>query len=253
MARTGQPSQERVAALGRSLAILDALAQGGELGTNELARRTGTTASTVSRQLGTLVAAGLVEHVAGNGRYRLGIRLVELANTVLQRLDVRTVARPHLEALALQVGETATLSVPGDPDAVTVDFVRSQQYVQGNTSVGRPSIAHATAAGKVMLAFTGRRPRPPLRAYTERTIVDPKALDAELERVRVRGFAEAFEEREPDLNAVAAPVFGSDGLAGVVSLHGPVRRFGRAAARKALPLLLEHAAEMSRELGGPHG
>ena len=85
---------------------------------------------------------------------------------------MRTVARPHLEALVAELGETATLSVPGDPDAVTVDFVRSQQYVQGVTQLGRPSIAHATAAGKVMLAFTGRVPRPPLRAYTERTIVD---------------------------------------------------------------------------------
>ena len=177
----------------------------------------------------------------------------ELANTVLQRLDVRVVARPHLEVVATSLGETATLSVPGDPDAVTVDFVRSQRYVQGNTTVGRPSVAHATAAGKVMLAFMGRRPRPPLRAYTERTIVDPRALDAELEQVRRRGFAEAFEERELDLNAVAAPVFGSEGLAGIVAVHGPVRRFGRTAARKALPLLLGHAAAISRELGATGG
>jgi IclR family acetate operon transcriptional repressor len=251
MARTGQPSQERVAALGRSLAILQALAEGGELGTNELARRTGATASTVSRQLGTLVEARLVEHVPQTGRYRLGIRLVELANTVLVRLDVRTVARPHLEALAAALDETATLSVPGDPDAVTVDFVRSQQYVQGNTRLGRPSIAHATAAGKVMLAFTGRALRPPLRAYTERTIVDVARLAEELERVRRRGYAEAYEEREPDLNAVAAPVWGSGGeLAGIVAVHGPVRRFGRAVARKALPVLLEHTAGVTAALGG---
>jgi DNA-binding IclR family transcriptional regulator len=251
MARTGQPSQERVASLGRSLAILEALADGGELGTNELARRTGATASTVSRQLGTLVEARFVEHDPQNGRYRLGIRLVELANTVLVRLDVRTVARPHLEALAAELDETATLSVPGDPDAVTVDFVRSQQYVQGNTRVGRPSIAHATAAGKVMLAFTGRLPDPPLRAYTERTIVDVDRLAQELERVRRRGYAEAYEEREPDLNAIGAPVWGSGGeLAGIVTVHGPVRRFGRAAARKALPVLLDHAAGVTAALGG---
>ena len=250
MARTGQPSQERVAALGRSLAILDALADGGELGTNELARRVGTTASTVSRQVGTLVEARLVEHVPLTGRYRLGLRLVELANTVLMRLDVRAVARPHLEELVAETGETATLSVPGDPDAVTVDFVRSPQYVQGNTRVGRPSIAHATAAGKVMLAFTGRRPQPPLRRYTERTIVELAELDADLDRVHRRGYAEAFEEREPDLNAIAAPVWSSGGeLAGIVALHGPAPRFGRAAARRALPLLLEHTAAISRELG----
>ncbi len=249
MARTGQPSRERVATLGRSLTILDALAAGGELGTNELARRVGITASTASRQLGTLVEAGFVEHIATNGRYRLGLRVLELANTVLQRLDVRTVARPHLEALAFEIGETATLSVPGYPDAVTVDYVRSQKFVQGNTTVGRPSIAHATAAGKVMLAFSGRRACPPLRAYTERTIVDPAALDAELKLVLRRGWADAFEEREPDLNAIAAPVWDSEGLGGIVAVHGPASRFGASAVRQAVPPLLVHAVAMSRELG----
>ena len=256
MARTGQPSRERVASLGRSLAILEALADGGELGTNELARRLGATASTVSRQLGTLVEARFVEHVPQTGRYRLGIRLLELANAVLARLDVRTVARAHLEALAADLDETATLSVPGDPDAVTVDFVRSEHYVQGNTRVGRPSIAHATAAGKVMLAFSRRLPEPPLRAYTDRTIVDAAQLADELERIRRRGYAEAYEEREPDLNAIAAPVWGSAGeLAAIITVHGPVRRFGRAAARRALPVLLDHAAGVTSALGGqapPH-
>ena len=249
MPRTGKPAVRHVAAVERAVAVLESLADG-ELGTNEIARRTGLNASTASRQLATLVAGGLVEHVADTGRYRLGLRLVELANSVLLRLDVRTVARPHLETLVAELDETATLSVPGDPDAVTVDFVRSQQYVQGNTRVGRPSIAHATAAGKVMLAFTGRRPSPPLRAYTERTITDPDRLAAELERVRKRGYAEAFEERERELNAIAAPVWGSDGsLAGIIALHGPTPRFGRAAARRAVPVVLAHADTVSRELG----
>jgi IclR family acetate operon transcriptional repressor len=250
MARTGQASRERVASAQRSLAILDVLAAEAELGTNEIARRTGATASTASRQLGTLVESGLVERVPASGRYRLGIRLVELATIVLARLDVRAVAHPHLEALVAAVGETATLSVPGDPDAVTIDVVRSPQYVQGASQLGRPSIAHATAAGKVMLAFDGRRPAPPLTAYTERTITDPDELDAELERVRRRGWADAYAEREPGLNAIAAPVWSSDrSLAGIVALQGPIPRFGRAAARDALPLLLERTAAVSIELG----
>jgi IclR family acetate operon transcriptional repressor len=251
VARTGQPSHARIAVLGRSLAILDALADEGELGTNDLARRVGTTPSTVSRQLGSLVEARLVERVAENGRYRLGIRVVELANAVLGRLDVRAAARPHLEALVAEFDETATLSVPGDPDAVTVDFVPTQRYVQGTTRLGRPSIAHATAAGKVMLAFAGPRPRTPLAGYTPRTITDPDALAAELERVKARGWADAYEERERELNAIAAPVWASGGeLAGIVALQGPIPRFGRAAARRALPSLLAHAEAVSRELGG---
>jgi DNA-binding IclR family transcriptional regulator len=101
-----------------------------------------------------------------------------------------------------------------------------------------------------MLAFGGRRANAPLHAYTERTITDPRALDEELERVRRRGWADAYEEREPGLNAIAAPVWSSGGtLAAVMTLHGPVPRFGRAAARAALPLLLERAGLVSRELG----
>jgi len=250
MAKTGQPSRERVASAQRSLAILDVLATEPTLGTNEIARRTGATASSVSRQLGTLVESGLVERVAASGQYRLGIRIVELARTVLGRLDVRTIAHPHLEALVEQVAETATLSVPGDPDAITVDVVRSAQYVQGASQLGRPSIAHATAAGKVMLAFTDRVPAEPLAAYTDRTITSIRALEAELERVRRRGWADAYEEREPSLSAIAAPVWSSDGaLAGIVALQGPIPRFGRAAARAALPLLLERTAAISAELG----
>lgn len=236
----------------RSLALLDVLATEPALGTNELARRTGATASTVSRQLGTLAEAGLVERVPATGQYRLGIRLVALAAAVLERLDVRAVARPHLETLVASAGETATLSVPGSPDAVTVDVVRAPHYVQGSSRLGRPSIAHATAAGKVMLAYTGAFPTRPLRAYTERTITDPAELRAELSRVRRRGWADAYEEREHALNAIAAPVWASDGtLAGIVALQGPIPRFGRTPAREALPLLLDRTAAISAELGSP--
>jgi IclR family acetate operon transcriptional repressor len=252
VAKTGQPSRERVASSRRAVRILDVLAEDGPLGTNAIARRAGMQPSTISRQLGTLVEGGLVEFEPASGRYRLGLRLVQLANAVLARLDVRVVARPHLEALVDAVGETATLSVPGEPDAVTIDFVPTHRYVQGVTQLGRPSIAHATAAGKVMLAFTGRLPGPPLVAYTERTITDPAALERELETIRARGWADAYEDREPGLNAIAAPVHASgDGLAGVVALQGPIPRFGRPAARKALPLLLERTTAISRELGHP--
>jgi IclR family acetate operon transcriptional repressor len=250
MAKTGQPSTARVASARRSLAILDVLAEETSLGTNEIARRLGVSASTTSRQLATLVEAGLVEHLPVTGRYRLGIRLVALATAVLARLDVRTVAHPHLEALVSQLGETATLSVPGDPDAITVDVVRSPRYIQDSSQLGRPSIAHATAAGKVMLAFDGVRPTLPLQAYTPRTITDPARLEAEVERVRRRGWADAFEEREVGLNAIAAPVWSSDGaLAGIIALQGPIPRFGRSAARAAVPLLRERAAVISGELG----
>ena len=123
MPRTGQPSTRDVEATVRAVEILDVLAEGGELGTTDVSRRTGISASTVSRQLGTLTRVGLVEHVAATGRYRLGVRTLRYANAVLGRLNLRDLARPHLEELVHQVGETATHSIPGDSDANTVDIV----------------------------------------------------------------------------------------------------------------------------------
>jgi DNA-binding IclR family transcriptional regulator len=251
MSRTRQPSSRRIGAAERAVAVLDTLADAGELGTNEIARRTGMTPSTVSRQLGTLAASGLVERVASSGRYRLGLRIVHLANALLARLDVREVARPHLVALVDETGETATLSVPGDEDAITVDFVPGRHQIQPVSRLGRPSIAHATSAGKVMLAFSGRElPDGPLRAYTSRTITDPRELAAEIATVRERGYATAVGEREPDLSAIAAPIRSARGeLEAVIALQGPTSRFDEDALENARPLLLEHADAISRELG----
>ncbi len=232
--------------------MLDALADAdAELGTNELARRTGINASTVSRLLATLAAAGLVEHVESSGRYRLGLRLVQLGYTVLGRLDLRELARPHLQALVAETGETATLSAPGERDAVTVDFVQSSSSVQSVARIGRPSIGHATATGKVMLAFgAGRLPSGRLTAHTERTIVDRDLLEAELEHVRRQGYATAVGEREPHLNALAAPILdGRGNLVAIIGVQGPSSRFGRGRMLEAVPLLLQHADTVSRSLG----
>ena len=251
MSRTRQPSTRRIGAAERAIAVLDTLADAGELGTNEIARRTDMTPSTVSRQLGTLAAAGLVERVATSGKYKLGIRLLQLANAVLARLDVREVARPHLVALVEATGETATLSVPGDADAITVDVVPGTHQVQPVSHLGRPSVAHATSAGKVMLAFSGRElPSGPFRAYTSRTITDPQDLAREIGLVRERGYARATGERERGLSAVGAPIRSSrDQLEAIVALQGPSDRFDDDAVGAAVPLLLERAEAVSRELG----
>jgi IclR family acetate operon transcriptional repressor len=251
MSRTRQPSTRRIGAAERAITLLDTLADAGEVGTNELARRTGMTPSTVSRQLGTLAASGLVERNAATGKYRLGLRIVHLANALLARLDVREVARPHLVSLVEATGETATLSVPGDEDAITVDFVPGRHQIQPVSRLGRPSIAHATSAGKVMLAFSGRElPEGPFRAYTPRTITDAQELVREIERVRRQGYADAAGEREPGLTAIAAPIRASRGeLEAIVALQGPSERFDAAAVEAALPLLLDRAQAVSRELG----
>lgn len=247
MARTGQPAARHVASVDRAVSVLDALAESGcELGTNEIARRTGINPSSVSRLLATLARRGLVAHVSETERYRLGLRLLQLGNAALSGLDLRDVARPHLLRLMESTGETSTLSVPGETEAITVDFVQTARSVQSVARVGRPSVAHATAVGKLFLAYGGELPEGPLRAYTEHTITQPDRLAEEVAHTAERGWAEALGEREIDLNAIAVPVVGFHGeLRAMLGLQGPAARFDRRAMRSALGHLLGAAAEIS--------
>jgi IclR family acetate operon transcriptional repressor len=242
-------AERRVGSVVRALSLLEALAGHPDgLGVNELARRIGVNASTASRLLATLEEGRMIERTAA-GPYRLGMGIVALAEGVLARLDVRELARPVLRRLADGTGETATLSIPAQTEAVTLDFVPGAASVVSVARVGRPSSAHATAVGKVVLAHGGEAAE--LVAFTPRTIVDPAALAAEVALVRERGWAEAVGEREPDLNAVAAPVLGRGGaLAAVLGVQGPSARLTARRRRSALELLLEEAGALGRSLGG---
>jgi DNA-binding IclR family transcriptional regulator len=251
MARTGKPAQRTVAAVSRAMTVLNALLETPELGTNEIARRTGINASTVSRLLATLAEGELVSFNEETGRYRLGSRLLTFGNLVHSRLDMRRELRPLLEILATRTGETTTLSVPSSPDAVTMDFVQAPGSVVSVAELGRPSVAHATAAGKVGLAF-GEAELPPGRLvrFTDKTVTDRGALDAELGEVRRRGYACAAGEREPDLNAIAAPVFAlRGGLAAIAGVQGPAPRFDSKAMAEAVRELQPISLAMSHALG----
>jgi DNA-binding IclR family transcriptional regulator len=251
MPRTGQPAIRHVASVQRAVAVLDALADAEpDLGTNEIARRTGINASTVSRLLATLADGGLVDHDAFTGRYRLGLRFIQLGNAVLTRLDLREIARPHLAALVEETGETVTLCAPAVHEAVTVDFAQSPASVRSVARIGRPSVAHATAVGKVVLACGGELPAGRLEAFTARTITDRDALTGEIDAVARRGYALAVGEREEDLNAIAAPIPGAGGeLAAILGIQGPAARFDAIRMRDAVESLLEHAGSISAELG----
>ncbi len=249
---SGNVTTERlIASVERAVAVLAALAeQPGDLGTNEIARRTGINASTVSRLLATLAQDDLVGRVPATGRYRLGIGLVRLGNAALARLDLREIVRPHLLALAETTGETCTLSVAGSHTAVTIDFVQSPSTVRSVAEVGRSSVTHATATGKVLLAHLGPMPAGPLTSHTPRTITDLGLLAREIDEVRGNGWARALGEREPDLHAVAVPILDVGGrLIGVLGVQGPGWRFDGAAMTAAVSRLKESAAELATTVG----
>ena len=256
MGRTKRPAKRTLQSVDKALALLWAFdgAQT-ELGVVELARQVGMSASTVSRLLSSLVRGGVVEYDEATGRYRLGVGLVRLASLVSGRLDLRALARPHLEAIVKSTQETASLSIFAGEESVTIDFVSSPRTVLSVAKLGRPGPAHATSVGKLLLAYQpeeawDRALVGDLVRFTPRTIVDPELLRAELQCIREQGYAMAEEERERELNAIAVPVRGAHGqVVAALGVQGPAHRFDRTVMLHALTVLEEEAEALSSELG----
>ncbi len=103
---------------------------------------------------------------------------------------------------------------------------------------------------KYLVIGAGATPDGRLERFTDRTLPDAKMLRREIADVQQQGWAQAVKEREVDLNAIAAPVYGANGrLAAILGVQGPAQRFGRKKREAALPLLLERADALSAALG----
>jgi len=199
------------------------------LGVSELARRLGLAKSTVHRMLTTLLDEGFVQKTADD-RYRLGLRLYDLGQLVVNSLELREVAHPILEHLRNETGETVHLAVLEVPHVVYVDRFESPSTLRLFVRLGRRMPAHATSSGKCLLAFS-----PPdaldtvleagLARLAPRTITSGHVLRRALEQVRRDGYACSIDESEPGAASVGAPVFGHDGtVLAAVSVAGPSMR-----------------------------
>jgi len=223
----------------RALAILVAFSTARrELGVSELAAELGMHKSTVSRLLAVLQARGLVRR--DGDRFSPGPELARLGALAITSLAASRVAREPLQRLADATGETVNLAVRHGDQALNVHQVQTAHFVGMTDWTGRSAPLHATANGKVLLAFGDGELPPELPRLTPRTIVDPAALRSELADVRRSGYATAVEELEIGLHAAAAPVFDSLGACiAAVSVSGPSYRLadvdgaGRASAATA--------------------
>lgn len=234
----------------RALRVLLAFEREGErLSVTELAAQLGIHKSTASRLAATLEARGFLER-SERDAFRLGPELARLGRLAVRGRDLVDLARPVMERLAAATGETVNLAIADGGEVVNVAQVDGRHIVGVGSWTGRRTPLHCTANGKVLLAWAGgplpavrsqgERPESaaaaavstfgrfaahPLEAFTERTITGRADLDAELARVRARGYATAIGELEEGLHAVAAPVVASDGrCVAALSVSGPSYR-----------------------------
>jgi DNA-binding IclR family transcriptional regulator len=243
-----------VQAVERALTILDLLARSGEAGVTKLAADIGVHKSTAFRLVTTLERGGLVEQSEHRGKYRLGMGILRLAGATTARLDVVQEARAICRKLAAATGETVNISVLSDRSALYLDQVAGPSSLQPHNWVGQHIPLHATSNGKVLLSGLSAEEIaalvPGLPALTDRTITDISKLQAEVDEVRVRGYAQAIDELEVGLTAIAAPIRNAHGdVIAALSVSGPSFRLDRARIGEVLPLLQDAAREVSHRLG----
>jgi len=250
------PASGGVQSVDRAISVLEILARRGEAGVSEVAAELAVHKSTAFRLLETLEDRGMVEQAADRGKYRLGFGVVRLAGAVSARLDVVQQGRQACEQLAAAVGETVNLAVLREHYAVNIDQVRGRATVTTHNWVGQLTPLHATSSGKVLLAALSPADRRAafaasgLPAYTPATLVVSSELELHLAAVRQRGYAVVVEEYEVGLNAVAAPVRGSDGtVVAAVSASGPAYRCPAERLEEIAPTVVATGEEISRRLG----
>jgi len=199
-------------------------------------------ACTSSRLLSTLTDSGLVQHLTSTGRYRLGVRILQLASAARKNLDLHAVARPLLEELAELSGETVTLSLPGEHDVLTVDFVQSSRSVRSLAEIGAQQhrSRHRDRKGLPRLRRPSARRRPGCvhRRQHHRSMGAPASID----EIAEQGYGLAVRERDNDLSAVAVPVLDGDRrLIAILGVQGPATRFDAATMAALVPALRDRA------------
>lgn len=250
------PPAGGVQSVDRAVSVLEILAQRGAAGVSEVAGEIGVHKSTVFRLLGALEARGLVEQSVERGKYRLGFGIVRLAGAVTGSFDLSQQARPVLERLAEEIGETVNIAVLDENYAVNLYQVRGPGAVGADNWVGQLTPPHATSSGKILLAHLpeDERDRVLARAgqerLTPRTLTTRAALERHLDTARERGYAVTLEELEVGLHAMAAPIRGRDGeVMAAISASGPAYRFSEDRIHELAPVLVRGAEEISRRMG----
>jgi IclR family acetate operon transcriptional repressor len=244
-------------ALDRGLVVLEILSEVREAPLAEIARRSGQSPSTVFRMLETLRQRGYVEQSGETALYRIGARAFEVGAGFLRGLDLDRCAPQVMGQLVEDMGETANLAVRDGRDALYLEQIEGRHRIRMTTRVGARLPLHATAGGKVLLAWLWEEKidavvgPAPFRSLTPRTLQARETLLSDLAATRARGFAIDDEEYEPDLRCLAAPVRDLRGdVVAALSLSALASRLPMQDVPQAAARLIAAADEITLRLGG---
>jgi DNA-binding IclR family transcriptional regulator len=224
----------RVPALERALDVIDLLASHDrDLAFSEIMNVLNIPKPSLARILGVLIERGLVNKTDERGFYRLGMQLLYLGGRLESKLKLRSVARPHMEDLALKTGKTIELSTLDRDQLILIDQIEGNEGVRLFTRIGSAyPYFHAIGAGKIYLAHMERNKRKEvlrkigLPMVTKYTIANVERLERELSDIVANGFAFEDQELREGVRRAVAPIYDSHGkLAGCIGIASTIFSF----------------------------
>jgi DNA-binding IclR family transcriptional regulator len=251
------PRIRRIRAVDHAIDVLEVMgAAGRPMGVSEIARQAGLSKATVHHLLATLETRRFVMRDADSPLYKLSWALYELGSNVVRDVDVSRIARPYLDQLAVQTGESVLLGILDGHSVLYLDRGEAPAGLQMRANAGRRGPLHATASGKVLLAFAQDGllleeilSGPPER-LTKTTITDPSVLRHELAEARRRGYATCWQEREVGLCSVGVPLRDYRGsVVAALTVAGPATRLTTLTLQQHLGPLMAMARRVEAHLG----
>lgn len=245
-----------IAAAAGTLEVLESLSRGhGPMTLAELVQATGRPKGTVHRMLSTLVNTGFATYTRESGHYALTLKAWRIGSVALRDFDLVELARPTMERLRAETGETVHLSVlEPSGEIVYVAKVVSPKSIGVQTRLGQLSPSWCTATGRSILAhhmpIAERVLAGKLERRTPQTATDPQAIRRILDQVRRDGYAIARGENHPDMGGVAAPIWDhSNQVVASVGVAIPIYRMSADVVRGAVAKVQLAAKAISHELG----
>ena len=235
--------------------IIDALAAAPRpMRLTALANQLGETKAKIHRHLTTLKYLGLVDQDRSTEWYKLGPKLVALGQAATEQFDLRRVAEPYMQKLRDLTQQTVVLSIPASGDAIVTRVIEAPNLVVIAVRMGYRLPAHASAQGRVTLAFAPKAVQQrvltrKLQAFTPSTIIDPAALRERLLVIRRDLYELAADETLLGISALAAPILNfEDELVGALALVGTTPQITDPQVNDQLQLLRGCAKAMSLKL-----
>lgn len=249
----------QIQSVARAARLLNVIANEGPVGLNvtEIAERLSIAKSTALSLARTLGSAGLLRSVEPGPRYVLGLNLLRLGDLVGQQTSIAEVGLPTLRELSSVTGMTARLAMNEAGYPVFLERIDGEGSIRFHAPLGQREEAHATAAGKAILAYLidadVRRllAQAGMTRYTPKTLTDVASLISDLERVRSEGYSLDDEEEAEGVFCVGAAFFGHQGTcAGALSVTGLKVDVSHRHVRELGLTVREHADRLSAMLGG---